>query len=193
MERFYLYIVLSRPNTLISWLIQLIKNDEYTHAAISFDKELDCMYSFGRKHAYNPFIGIFKREEISKGLYKTHKNMPGVILEIEVSKQQYYIASNLINGFITNSRHYKYNYSGLIHGLFNKTACYENRFLCSEFVYHILLESGILDFKISRNLVRPQNFLNNVSNIVYQGNLKEVKYPLDFNRRMIYSESVSTL
>ncbi len=51
----------------------------------------------------------------------------------------------------------------------------ENRFLCSEFVYYILNESGIIDFNISRNLVKPQDFLKVDGKIVYQGNLREIR------------------
>jgi len=161
---------------MVSKLVQFIKNDEYTHASISLDKELNSMYSFGRKYTYNPFLGRFKQEEINKGLYKNHKNLPGVIMQIEVSKKQYEKAKELIEYFIANSNRYKYNYQGLLHGVLNKTACRDDRFLCSEFVYYILNESGIANFKISRNLVRPQDFLNLESNIVYSGNLKNFKY-----------------
>ncbi|KJS84738.1 MAG: hypothetical protein JM58_10485 [Peptococcaceae bacterium BICA1-8] len=176
MKKCYLYIVLTRTNTMVSKLVQYIKNDEFTHASISLDKELNAMYSFGRKYAYNPFLGRFKQEEINKGLYKNHKNLPGVIMQIEVSKKQYEKAKELVEYFIANSNLYKYNYQGLLHGVLNKTACRDDRFLCSEFVYYILNESGIANFKISRNLVRPQNFLSLESKIIYRGNLKNFKY-----------------
>ena len=128
MEKYYLYIVLTRTNTLISKLLQLLKKDEYTHAAISLNLELDCMYSFGRKFTYYPFVGRFKKEEVNKGLNRLHKNLPGVILEIEVSKQQYKRVNDLLEIFVSNSTQYKYNYTGLLYGIFNKTACYEDRF-----------------------------------------------------------------
>lgn len=170
----YLYIVLTRPNTTISKLIKFIKKDEYTHAAISLDKELEQMYSFGRKHTYNPFIGKFKQENLNKGIYRFCRKLPGIILEIEVSEKQYARAKGLLEHFILNDNYYKYNYRGLIDSLFIKEACYDNSFLCSEFVYYVLKESGIADFSISRNLVRPQNFLALKSNIIYKGDLKEM-------------------
>jgi hypothetical protein len=175
MEKHCLYIVLTRTNTAISRVIHFIKNDEYTHAAISLDKELNNMYGFGRKYTYNPFWGVFRKEELNKGVYKYHKNLPGAIIEVEVTKDQYEDAKNLLNEFINNSDNYKYNYMGLIDGILNKEVYYENRFLCSEFVYHILKESGIVDLKISRNLVRPQNFLNIDGDIIYRGNLKNIE------------------
>jgi hypothetical protein len=174
-ERYYLYIVLTRTNTVISKLIQAFKNDEYTHAAISLDKDLNYMYSFSRKHTYNPFIGRFRNEDINKGVYRFCKTLLGVIIELEVSKQQYEKAKVLVEHFISNSNLYKYNYKGLLHSLFNKPVLYHDRFLCSEFVYHILKESGIADLRISRNLVRPQSLLNIEGKIIYKGNLKEIK------------------
>jgi hypothetical protein len=180
MEKYFLYIVLTRTNTVISRFVQLVKKDEYTHAAISLDEELNYMYSFGRKYTYYPFIGRFKREDINKGLYKFNKNLPIVIMELEVTKQQYEDAKGLLDQFISHSNQYKYNYKGLLHSLLNKSVCYDNRFLCSEFVYYILKESGIIDLKISRNLVRPQNLLNLNGKIVYEGSIKNLQYRSSF-------------
>lgn len=175
MEKHYLYIVLTRTNSTVSKLIGLFTKDEYTHAAISLDKDLNNMYSFARKYTFNPFIGRFKHENLNEGLYKFSKNLPGAIIEIEVSKEQYEKATQLVNNFIENSNKYKYNYIGLIHNLLNKEVCYENRFLCSEFVYHILNQSSILDFNMSRNLVKPATLLNSKGEMIFKGNLKELK------------------
>lgn len=175
MEKCCLYIVLVRTNTIISRIIHFVKNDEYTHAAISLDKNLDNMYSFGRKYTYYPFIGRFRQEEIYKGLYKTQKRLPGVIMEVEVSEQQYRKAVSLLNRFISNRNSYKYNYRGLLYSLLNKPLCYDDRFLCSEYVYYILNESGIADFNRPRNLVSPQDLLKLKSRLLFKGDLKQFK------------------
>ena len=175
MEKFYLYIALTRTNTVISKLIQLFKNDEYTHAAISLDKDLNQMYSFGRRKTYNPFIGRFKKEDINEGIYKFCDTLPGAIIEIEVSRRQYEKAKVLLEHFISNSDLYKYNYKGLMYSLLNRAVCSDDSFLCSEFVYHILKESGVADLKISRNLVRPQSLLNIEGRMIYKGNLKGIR------------------
>lgn len=174
MKKHNLYIVITRTNTILGKLIQFFKKDDYTHAAISFDKRLNHMYSFGRKYAFIPFIGVFKHEEVNTGLNKYQREIPGVIIELEVTREQYEKATALIGQFITNSKQYKYNYWGLYHGLFNREACYDYRFLCSEFVYHILKESGIIDFNLPRNLVRPQTFLDLEGRIVFKGNIKDI-------------------
>ena len=174
MQNQYLYIVLTRTNTILSRLIQTIKNDEYTHAAISLDENLAHMYSFGRKYTYNPFIGRFKKEEIDTGLYEHCKTIPSVVIEIQVSNEQYDNVKELLDQFIINSNLYKYSYMGLVHGLLNKSASCEHRFLCSEFVYHILNKAGIIDFETSRNLVRPIDLLELDGRIIYQGDLKHI-------------------
>ena len=172
MDKNHIYIVLTRTNTIVSRLIRLFMKDEYTHASIALDRDLRNMYSFGRKYIYNPFIGAFRREYIDKGVYKLQKAVPCIVLEVEVTEQQYQKAQSIINQFISNSHLYKYNYKGLIYNLFNIETYYDKRFLCSEFVYYVLNQSGIVDFNIPRNLVRPQSLLNVTSKIVFKGDLK---------------------
>lgn len=176
MEKYFLYIVLTRTNTVISKVIQWVKKDEYTHAAIALDEELNYMYSFGRKYSYFPFIGRFKQEDLNTGLYKFNKGLPVMIMELEVSRQQYEDAKGLLDQFIANRHLYKYNYKGLLHCLLNKSASCDHRFLCSEFVYYILKESGATDLEMPRNLVRPQSLLNLKSRIVYQGTIRNLHY-----------------
>lgn len=97
-------------------------------------------------------------------------------MEVEVSEEQYERVKALLEHFITNKGLYKYNYKGLLYGLFNREAYCDDCFLCSEFVYYLLKEGGIVDFRISRNLVRPQNLLHLKSKIIYEGNLKDAKF-----------------
>lgn len=175
MQRCYIYVVLTRTNTIISRLIRFFKKDEYTHASISLDRNLENMYSFGRKYDFNPFIGVFKHENINKGTYKYCKTLPGVVIELEVTKSQYKKAKALLGHFISNGSRYKYNYMGLVNSLFDKGSCYSTRFMCSEFVYYILNESGIADLDISRSLVRPQSLLTLDGRILFKGNLKDTK------------------
>ncbi|WP_028305481.1 MULTISPECIES: hypothetical protein [Desulfitobacterium] len=175
MQTYYLYIVLTRTNTVLSKLIHMFKQDEYTHAALSLDSDLNHMYSFGRRNPYNPFIGRFRREDIHEGVYGFCENLPGAIIEVEVTQQQYDKVKELLNHFIVHSDRYRYNYRGLFYSLLDKPLSNENRFLCSEFVYFVLKESGITDLKMPRNLVRPQNLLHAEGRIIYQGDLKAVK------------------
>ena len=181
MDNHSIFVVLTRPRTIVSKFIHAVLQDEYTHAAISFDPDLSEMYSFGRKYTYIPFIGRFKKENFNEGVYSTIKDLPGLVIEVKVTQDQYFRAKSLLDNFINNSSIYKYHYLGLVYNLLQKEANIDNRFICSEFVYHILKESGIFDINMSRNLVRPETFRSCVkNNIVYEGNLKRP------NRRLYY-------
>ena len=179
MKNRQIYIILTRTNTVLSNLISLIKNDEYTHASISFDKDLNTMYSFGRKHTYNPFVGCFVKENLYNGVFRFHNKLKGQVLELNVTEEQYDEATKLLYDFVSNSNYFKYNYLGLINSLFNRESFCDDRFLCSEFVYYILNKAGIAELNKPRNLVRPQDLLNITSEIVFEGNLKSNQFTKD--------------
>ncbi|WP_297632579.1 hypothetical protein [uncultured Clostridium sp.] len=189
MKKEKIYVVLTRTNSGLSNAVKLITKDKYTHAAISLDKELNEMYGFSRKYTYNPFIGVFKKENVTKGLYKHQKVLPGSIIEIEVTKEQYIKFKTIIDEFIINSYRYKYNPKGLIYVLLNKEMSVENKFLCSEFVYYILNQCGIVEWDMPANLIRPQQLLNLPGRIVYEGDLKEIMY----GEKMPYLEKTQYL
>lgn len=177
MEKKSLYIILTRTNSLLSRLIQLVKKDMYTHAAISLDKDLTKMYSFGRKYTYLPFMGCLGLETIEAGIYKKQKDLPGVILEIKVADWQYNKAKLILNNFIKNRENYKFHYTGLLDHILKREVKLENKFLCSDFIYRILKSCGILNLNTPENLVRPQNILLGLSNrIIFEGDLKKFKH-----------------
>lgn len=175
MRSYCVYVVLTRTNTTMSRMIQLLKNDEYTHASITLDPALDYMYSFGRKHTRNPIVGVFKKEEIHKGLFGLQKVLPAAVYEIEISPAQYHRIKGILEDFESDKERYKYNYMGLVHSFQRKSHSYEDRFLCSEFVYHVLREAKVLELDKPRNLVRPQDFRTVGWNLIFEGDLKVLK------------------
>lgn len=172
MENKRVYIVLTRTNTILSRLIGIIKNDEYTHASISLNKNLEIMYSFGRKNKYNPFVGRFVKENLNEGVFGLQKNLRGLVLELEVTPEQHDKINEMLNEFIISGNSYKYNYFGLIYSLLNIEACRNDSFLCSEFVYYLLSECGAANLNKPRNLVRPQDFLELKGKVLFKGNFK---------------------
>jgi hypothetical protein len=174
MEKYSIYVILTRSNTLFSKLIQAVKKDEYTHAALSFEEDLSKMYSFGRKYAFLPLVGRLGTENLEEGVFKKHDHLPGVVIEVKVNKWQYDRAKSLLDDFLENSAKYKYHYFGVVNHLLKREVTYDDKFLCSDFVYFILNKIGILSFQMSRNLVRPQNIFWGLShNVIFQGDLKE--------------------
>lgn len=184
-----IYIVLTRSTTVLSRLIHYLKGAEYTHAALAFDKELNYMFSFGRRRPGNPFVGCFKRERLDEGIYKNAPALPGVIIEIPVSYAQYGNISGQIETFLLNSHLYSYNYLGLAGNLFNRIHLDSRQFFCSEFVYHVLHRGGVCDLKMPRGRVHPQDLMKLGGEIIFKGNLKEYRRQsnsADFNKPMIF-------
>lgn len=171
-----LYVVLSRSATALSRIIHTIKGDEYTHAALALDVRLEYMFSFGRRRAYNPFVGCFKRERLGDALSNPGAKLPGAIIEMSVSPVQYKRVTELIEGFLLNGHLYGYNYLGLAWNLWGQSRPADARFFCSEFVYHVLNDSGICDLGKPRGLVCPQDLTRVRGRVIFKGDLKEYDY-----------------
>jgi hypothetical protein len=171
----YIYVVLSRSQTVLSSIIHILKGDSFTHASLSLDPNLEHMFSFGRKWASNPFIGCFRQERLNEGMYKSVSNLPGAVIKLPVSAEQYRKAAKQIGSFQASRNAFGYNYMGLLGNIFGNPAQSRDRFFCSEFVYHVLLNCGICDFGIQRQRVRPQDLLALDGEIVFEGNLMQYR------------------
>lgn len=165
--------MLTRTQTIIARVIRLLKHDEFTHASLSLDSELSQMYSFGRRWTRMPFIGCFRKEEIGKGVYSLFRNIPCVVLELDVTHEQYSKVEANLSRFISHPERYGYNYRGLLGNILGIPMPSKHRFLCSEFVYHLCSESGIVQMDKPSTLVRPQN-LRNFGKVIYSGNLNDL-------------------
>ena len=170
----HIYIVLTKDITIVSKLIKHIGQVEYSHASISLSKELDCMFSFGRIYKHLPLPAGFIVEEFDKGVLADKREVSGVVVDVPVTEEQYNKAKSIIDTFVSNKEKYSYNTMGLLGNLINKEFVSDDSFYCSEFVYYVLKESGILNLDIPDGLVRPNNLLDIKGDVVYKGNLKQI-------------------
>jgi hypothetical protein len=166
-----IFIVLTRSPTILSGLIHRVTRAEYTHAALALDENLEYMFSFGRRRMSNPFIGCFKRESLNDEIYGNCEELPGVIAEIPVTPAQYAEICGIVESFLLNHHNYSYNTLGLIRNLVRMPAENDTRFFCSEFVYYVLKESGVCDFGIMREDIRPEMLLEINGRIAFDGHL----------------------
>ncbi|MDR2359993.1 MAG: hypothetical protein LBD85_01760 [Oscillospiraceae bacterium] len=173
MNRDNIYIVLSKSPTILSRAIHRISGDAYTHAALAMDRDLKYMFSFGRRWAKNPFIGCFRRERLDEGIYKYCDTLPGTVMKIGVSPEQYVRVNGMLTLFSQNRSEYGYNYIGLLAHLFNLSYQTNNSFFCSEFVYHVLRQSGVTDWNIPRGRVKPYDLMRLNGEIVFRGDLMQ--------------------
>ena len=168
-----IYILLTATDTSFAKMIRYYTKKPYSHSSISFDRELNEMYSMSRKYPRNPFYGVFKRELINDGLFKYYPNTPARLLEIEVTNEQYIQAYNFVENI--KDKNITYNIKGLIYLTLNKEYKNINKYFCSEFIADLLENSLIYDFNRPHNLITPCDFLK-IPNIkvVYEGPLYKI-------------------
>jgi hypothetical protein len=185
MNQKYIYILLSRTHTIPARLIRLMTGEPYSHTSLALDMDLEEMYSFARKHIYNPFDSGFVDEHIETGIFGRDKNVYCSVYAIPVTEIQYEIVREELRHFIENRELYNYNYIGLVGTLFGKSVANDYNYFCSQFVSHILSRSGIQLFKKEAGLIRPYDFhLQLKEQRIYMGKLSEYReYVKDLRKR----------
>lgn len=156
----HVYIVISQTGTLLSRIIKLVTKAEYNHASISLAPDLDVMYSFGRKHPYNPFWGGFVKESPRWGTFKRFSQTRIMVLDLTVTEAQYREIQNRIHTISVNRNYYHYNYLGLYLAAFRVPYRQKRCYYCSEFVNHLLARSDVQGAKNTRSIVQPMHFLS---------------------------------
>ena len=107
------YIILTHTGTILSRIIRIFTRDEFSHVSLALDLELKKMYSFGRLNPYNPFMGGFVHEYISRGTFGRFKNTRTKIYALEITDEQYEKIRTRIKEVKKYRRNYKFNVIGL--------------------------------------------------------------------------------
>ena len=98
-----IYIVMSQTGTILSRILKRITGADYNHVSLGISKELDVMYSFGRKNPYYPFWGGFVEESKRFGTFKRFYKTEALVLELNVGNKKDDI-SKFILEFVNNNR-----------------------------------------------------------------------------------------
>ena len=172
----YIYILLSRTHTVPARLIRFFTGEPYSHSSIALDAELNNMYSFARKHIYNPFNCGFIDEDIETGIFGRDKNIQCSVYRVPVTEEQYQALRKELNTFIRNRNKYKYNYTGLVGVMFGKSRDDGIHFFCSQFISYVFYRSGIHITSKENGLTRPYDFhVRLKNNQIYTGKLSEYR------------------
>ena len=165
-----IYIVLTHTYSIVSKIIKSITKEKYSHISISLDEKCNKMYSFGRKYRYFALYGVFKKEDLKKGIFK-NKNSIISIYELSISKEKY---DNIVNKIKTIEKENKgYNIIGLLLAKF-KVKLHRKKYYCSEFVYEVLSSDdvGILNKEVI--LFKPEEIVNNINcKKIYEGKIRD--------------------
>lgn len=166
-----IYFVLTDTGTILSKIIKTFMRDEYAHVSIALDKELNQMYSFGRLNPYNPIIGGFVHEGIQIGTFKRFYKTKAIIIEYEITDEQFEKLKQIILEMWKNKNKYKFNKIGLIAVYFNRKIKRDNYFYCAEFIKDITEKSNI-NLNLPE-IPRPENFKDIDGRVIYKGLLNK--------------------
>lgn len=171
-----IYIVVSQTGTILSRFLKLVTSAEYNHVSISLVPDLQTMYSFGRRHPYNPFWGGFVVESPHAGTFKRFSETKVIVLSIAVSEEQYEAIRSKLNLMLSHRKTYHYNYLGLGLAAFHIYYRKAKHYYCSEFVKELLARFNVQGSEQLAPIVQPIHFLTlPYAQTIYCGKLRE--YP----------------
>ncbi len=167
------YIVLSQTGTILSRILKLVTRAPYNHSSIALTEDLQTMYSFGRVHPYNPFLGGFVQESPAYGTFKRFKNTKVMVLETEISADVYSELGQLIQQMLQEKARYHYNYWGLFLAALKIPVKKRNSYYCSEFVKAMVLRMNLPGAEEIPAIVKPMHFLTVPHKTIYVGKLQD--------------------
>jgi len=151
----YLYVLLSRSNTWFSSFIYHITPGEFTHAALSLDRDLKDLYSFGRYHPNLPLPAGFVSEDVHVGVYARCGDSICRVYRVAVSEAGYQRVVRILRYMRRNKRYYLYNLFGAALCVMKISRRRKARFFCSQFVAELLQRSGAVQLPKPATLMRP--------------------------------------
>lgn len=176
----YIYVLLSRTNTIIAAMVRFFTKAPYSHTSISLDPELEHLYSFARRKINNPLTAGFIHEDIEKGVFGSDKRITCKVYKIPVTEEQYEKIHAEIVKFKQDPDYYKYNFVGLFAGILRLNIRDDRHFTCCAFVDHVLVAGGISLFEDENKLIKPYDFHNELhEHEMYEGKLCEYRQHLE--------------
>lgn len=173
----YIFVVLTQTGTMVSRTIKAFTRTPFNHVSITTDKELREMFSFSRFNKHRPLPAGFKNEGIHTGVFGLFASIPCEIYGFEVTDEQLARYNKLLAHFKNKTQLYSYNLLGLLTVPLGIPLKRRTRFVCSQFVAHMLTYSGIAKFNKDISLVIPDDFryLKNAV-LLYSGDMKQYTY-----------------
>lgn len=167
-----IYIVITQTGSIVSRILKKITGAEYNHVSVSLSSDLRCMYSFGRRYTYFPWLGGFVKESTEFGSMKRFAGARAIVLAIPVSANTYDKVEDELNVMLENKNEYYYDSIGLLLAGLKINYKRERHYYCSEFVRELLVRFGIEEPEQFEPIVQPMHFLDIPDgNIIYRGRL----------------------
>ncbi len=171
-----IYILLTRSTTICSKMVYMATKSEYTHAAISLDKNFDKLYTFSRRYKRLLLPAGFVVESAYDGIMGDSDDMNCAVYELQISNHAYKKLVRLFRHMDYHREKYRYSILGLIFIFFNKSYVRKGYYFCSQFVHYALTESGAIEDKTCSSLFRPMDFKKlPETKEIFRGNISQLR------------------
>lgn len=165
-----IYLIQMHTGTIFSKVVKFVTRYSYSHIAISFNKNCDYIYNFGRRNPDSILDAGFVMENKSGRFFKKFKNTRCRIYEVEVTDKQYEDLIKIVKYMKKNKDIYSYDYLGVFLRFLKIPVTFKNKYVCSYFVAELLEEANVYDFDKKTCFVCPRDFENiDGSNLIYSG------------------------
>lgn len=172
----HIYFVLTQTSSFLSRMIKVYTHADFNHISIALSPQLDPMYSFGRRQAYNPYWGGFVREYQHAGTFKRFPRTRAAILALPVSDEVYDGIQSVLAEMYESKETFGYDFIGLCLAAIKIEKRRDNKYYCSDFVKSILLKFRVPGSETLRSFPHPSDFLSFPdTKLIYQGLLKDYR------------------
>ena len=169
-----IYLVLSQTGSFVCNMIRVYTRDEFNHISISLSKDLEPMYSFGRRNPYNPLWGGFVKEHLHSGTFKRFPRTKTAVLALPVSEEVYNGIRDLLDEMYRHKEQFGYDMIGLYLAAIKIEKRRDNKYYCSDFIKTILQKYNVPGSEKLKSITAPSDFLTfSGTTVIYRGLLKD--------------------
>ncbi|MFD1851955.1 hypothetical protein [Oceanobacillus bengalensis] len=166
-----IYFLFTDTGTYLSKAINYCTKQSLNHVSIGFDQDLKEVYSFGRKHPNNPFIGGFVKEDITSEFLRKSQC---AIYRCTITETEYKAIIHNIKAIEAKSSYYRYNFIGLFGVLFRVEINRKTAFFCSQFVATVLGDVKKFQFGKPTCFITPTDIRKHEElQLIYEGKLED--------------------
>ena len=138
----YVYVMFSATDCAVGRFIRRMTRSKYNHVSVSFDPDMQSLYSFARYHQTAPFYAGFVEESLMR-YQLTGKQATVKVCRIRLGDQQAEALGRAMDEMQASAGDYIYNYLSALTFLARRRFDVPRAFTCVDFAVWLLSRAGI--------------------------------------------------
>lgn len=197
-----IYILFLETPFKMGKFIRAITRYNYNHAALSFNKNANVLYSFARYNKNSPFVGGFVEESPLRYIKCTNKETKVKVFKIDLDSISYIAVKEYVENIKTNKSEYIYNLFSAMTYPIHKEIKIKKAYICIDFIVNVLKQANILPKKSKKRydfydlsiiLDKHKVYEGNFRNILSSTPFEEDNFFKKVNRRKIILDTLKSI